>query len=100
MHVFPRAERTDDAPAAADGGLRLGISVGRKVGGAVERNGVKRVLREAFWRIAGELPPDRDVVIVARAEAAELVRRSGEAGVEEDLRELLTVARLIGATDQ
>ena len=31
--------------------MRLGVSVGRGVGGAVDRNRVKRVLREAFWSL-------------------------------------------------
>ena len=94
VHVFPRAHAGADPDRAPAGGPRLGISVGRKVGGAVERNRVKRVLREAFWRIAGELPPDRDVVIVARADVSELVRRRGEPGVEEELGALLTEAQL------
>ncbi len=91
VYSFPR-EREDGSDSD---GARLGVSVGRKVGGAVERNRVKRVLREAFWRLAGALPPDRDVVIVARADAAELARRRGESGVEEELRSLLAEAGLV-----
>ena len=57
--------------------VRLGVSVSRKVGGAVERNAVKRALREAFWAFGERLPADHDFVLVARPDVAGLVEREG-----------------------
>ena len=48
---------------------RLGLAVGRRVGNAVVRNRIRRLLKEIFRHIAPELLPV-DVVIVARPEAA------------------------------
>jgi ribonuclease P protein component len=73
---------------------RLGLSVSRKVGGAVQRSKVKRLLREAFARAEGDLKPDQDVVVVARPPAGELAEREGLAGVDGALQELIAKAGL------
>ena len=86
--VYAFATGAGDSPPDA-GHARLGVSVGRRVGGAVERNTVKRRLREAFWSLEPGLPADHDFVVVARAGAAEIAEREGLAGVRRELVELL-----------
>jgi ribonuclease P protein component len=89
VHVFPRAE---------DGPARLGLSVSRKVGGAVERNRVKRLLREAFRYEGALLPPGADVVLLARRDIRELAEREGLTGVRELVADLL--ARAVGSLER
>jgi ribonuclease P protein component len=85
LYAFPNA--TTERP-------RLGLSVSRKVGGAVERNRVKRLLRESFARNEEGLRTGQDLVVVARPSAAELVERDGLQGIDEALSELIVKAGL------
>ncbi len=82
LYAFPREEESDEGP-------RLGLSVGRRVGGAVDRTRVKRALREAFWEEARRLPAGSDYVVVARPESLGLAEREGTAGLRTALAELV-----------
>ena len=51
---------------------RLGITAGKRVGNAVQRNRAKRLIRQAYRELEAELPPYLDIVIVARARICNL----------------------------
>jgi ribonuclease P protein component len=94
LYAFPReAESGDDE---SPDGPRLGLSVSRRVGGAVDRTKVKRLLREAFWAEAERLPPGSDYVVVARPDSRELAERDGMGGVRASLAELVDALRAGG----
>ena len=85
VYAFPRSDA--ESP-------RLGVSVGRKLGGAVDRNRVKRQLRDAFWKNSDALKDGHDFVIVARPAAGELARDGGGAAIEQALGVVLDEAGL------
>lgn len=79
--VLYRFDRPEDVPADREDGLdgdlsRIGITVSKKVGNAVERNRIKRQLREAL-RASELLDGAADYVAIARPGLGELAERDG-----------------------
>lgn len=73
------------------GGVRLGITTGKKVGCAVDRNRARRVVRAAATRLLSGISANCDIVVVCRRAAAEA--KSTE--IETVLREHLTAAGVL-----
>ena len=57
--------------STAESVLRVGVVASRRVGGAVERNRAKRLLREVFRRNKPPKAVAADVVLIARATISE-----------------------------
>jgi ribonuclease P protein component len=82
LYAFPRPEGEHD-------GVRLGVSVGRNLGGAVDRSKAKRALREAFRDVVDRLPDGHDFVLVGRPDLGGLVEREGTSGVRACLEDVI-----------
>jgi len=71
---------------------RVGISVSRRVGGAVERNRAKRVIREALRTLHPQIQQGWDLLLIARSP----VSTASFAEVSSAAAQLLRRARLVG----
>jgi len=74
-------------------GRKVGFTVSRKVGKAVTRNRVKRVMREVYRQCRPQLVTDVQFVLVARPAAAKLSYQEAWAAIHLLLRQ----GGLIGA---
>ena len=87
-----QSRRREESDAVS--GARIGLTVTKGVGGAVERNRVRRRLKEALRAAAPlETEGDHDYVLMARREA--LGRRF--AALVDDVRDAFRAARRRGA---
>ena len=87
LYTFPR---TGDDDLGTE--PRLGLAVSRKVGGAVERNRLKRQLRAAFDATAAGVAPGRDYVLIVRPGLAETAEARGFDWLVERVREVFEQA--------
>lgn len=87
--VLYRFDRPEDVPAGGESGdaSRIGITVSKKVGGAVERNRIKRQLREAL-QASELLDGSADYVAIARPGLPEKVAADGFDVLTEIVAEL------------
>ena len=74
---------------------RLGISVSKKIGGAVTRNRAKRIIRAAYRAHSGELR--RGFLIVISARGAIVGKKSGD--IEKELSKAFSDLGMIGTAD-
>jgi ribonuclease P protein component len=82
LHWFPREEDPEGVP-------RLGLAVPKAVGSAVDRNRVKRQLRETWTELGESVRPGRDYVLVARSGIAEPASARGHVWLVEQVGEIL-----------
>ena len=75
--IAPRAKST--VGKSREKQKRLGVTVGKRVGGSVIRNRVKRCIREWFRHAKESLPDGSDTVVIARRTARDLSSREAAA---------------------
>lgn len=74
------------------GVMRIGITTGKKLGNAVERNRCRRIIRAAFRQLEGECCGGWDIVLVARHKTVS--RKSTD--IERSMRKQLGALGVIG----
>ena len=80
LYAFPHAD-AGDSP-------RLGLAVSRQVGGAVERNRVKRRLRAAFDELEVDVPGGYDYVLIVRPGFVDAAESRGSPWLVDRVREV------------
>ena len=71
--------------------FRIGLSVSKKIGNAVTRNRIKRLIRQFFLEHKDNVAGNKDYIIIARKPTAEMDYHE----VTSSLRHVLKVAKVL-----
>jgi len=93
-------ERSGPGSIGAESGPRVGFSVSKRLGTAVDRNWIKRILREAFRTNAQYLRGNMDFVLIARMPIVELLEAEGFKAVEAKMLEVFRKASLVSCGEE
>jgi ribonuclease P protein component len=77
---FVVVQAASDAPIS-----RLGVTVSSRVGNAVVRNRVKRLIREIFRQRRLTLPAALDIVVIAKPDAAQITHAQAASELDRAL---------------
>lgn len=75
---------------------RIGITTGKKIGGAVQRNRARRVIRAAFDGFREQVKPGYDIIFVARAKTC----RIKSTALSPVMKRQLTAAGLLSGEER
>ena len=71
--------------------IRIGVTAGKSVGGAVKRNRAKRIIRAAIQPMLPRLTSGNDIALVARKS----INNKNSSQVSDVLQKLLTKAKIL-----
>lgn len=74
------------------GGIRVGITTGKKVGNAVARNRARRLIREAIRQCENDIRGNWDIVLVARTRTPYLKMRDVSRELTKALKSMGIIA--------
>ncbi len=75
--------------------FKIGYVASKKVGNAVCRNRVKRLMKEYFIKNNGKLKQNYDIICVAKSKAGENIKVLSYKDMEKDLNKLLKKVNLL-----
>jgi ribonuclease P protein component len=88
------------AARGADGPARVGVAAGKRIGGAVQRNRAKRLLREGARALYPTLAPGWDILLLARKPILNVKSTQVTVQLEQTLRRLRIFATPGGDEEQ